>query len=207
MRWVCADWCSSDLFSSRGSIDGIFHSNGKVPSDAVDVLMVGFEDSLISIRIFDSFEIGLCRFLHGENVIRHASHPLSSTHALVTAFEEDLRLHTIDLRFITRSSRYLPLLARKITKLQDLLRYICQAQRQIEQEWKNAQELPARYMRSVNQDLEEKCHCDFVTAAYHLVVTGDCFEPLREFLVDIVGERACYLSLIVCLLTNLSIGP
>ena len=44
-------------------------------------------------------------------------------------------------------------------------------------------------MRNINEDLEEKSHCDFVTAAYHLLVTGDCFEPLREFLVDQVGER------------------
>jgi anaphase-promoting complex subunit 4 len=73
-----------------------------------------------------------------------------------------------------------------------LLRYINQVQKQIELEWKNAQELPARYMRSINEDLQEKCHCDFVTAAYHLVVTGDCFEPMKEFLVEIVGERVCF---------------
>lgn len=130
-------------------------------------------------------------------ILHHASHPLSSTHALLASTAPSdtgagagaLALLTLDLRFITRSGRYLALLAYKTTQLQNLLRYISQVQRQIELEWKNAQELPMRYMRSVNQDLEEKCHCDFVTAAYHLVVTGDCFEPLREFLVDIVGER------------------
>lgn len=44
-------------------------------------------------------------------------------------------------------------------------------------------------MRNINEDLEEKCHSDFVTAAYHLLATGDCSETLREFLVDQVGER------------------
>ncbi|KAL4809251.1 anaphase-promoting complex, cyclosome, subunit 4-domain-containing protein [Aspergillus unguis] len=177
-----------DLFSSRQSLDVIFHS-AKKSSDAVDVLVVGYENGFAHIRIFDCFEIGLVKMVDSEDIIRHVSHPLSSTHALVSASDNSLRLHTLDLRFITRSGRYLPLLAHKTTQLQVLLRYICQVQRQIELEWKNAQELPARYMRSVNQDLEEKCHCDFVTAAYHLVVTGDCFEPVREFLVDIVGER------------------
>ncbi|KAL4785877.1 anaphase-promoting complex, cyclosome, subunit 4-domain-containing protein [Aspergillus varians] len=180
-----------DVFSSRASIDAIFHSSTKNTSDAVDVLLVGFEDGTIHLRIFDCFEIGSAQFSFSEpcTILQHASHPLSSTHTIVASAGDILRLLTLDLRFITRSGRYLSLLAHKTTQLQNLLRYICQVQRQIELEWKNAQELPARYMRSVNQDLEEKCHCDFVTAAYHLVVTGDCFEPLREFLVDIVGER------------------
>ncbi|EAW07261.1 putative anaphase-promoting complex component Cut20/Apc4 [Aspergillus clavatus NRRL 1] len=188
-----------DVFSSRASIDAIFHSSSKNNNDAVDVLLVGFEDGNIHLRIFDCFEIGSFQIgasIGGSpcNIMRHASHPLSSTHALLaltpTADSSDaLRLFTTDLRFITRSGRYLSLLAYKTTQLQNLLRYICQVQRQIELEWKNAQELPARYMRSINEDLQEKCHCDFVTAAYHLVVTGDCFEPLKEFLVDIVGER------------------
>lgn len=191
--------CSDDVFSSRASIDAIFHSSTKNTSDAVDVLLVGFDDGTVHLRIFDCFEIGsfqvqgsVARYSPGR-IIRHASHPLSSTHALL-AGEPDgapelLHLVTLDLRFITRSGRYLSLLAHKTTQLQNLLRYIGQVQRQIELEWKNAQELPARYMRSIDQDLQEKCHCDFVTAAYHLVVTGNCFEPLKEFLVEIVGER------------------
>ncbi|GKZ85710.1 hypothetical protein AnigIFM56816_011681 [Aspergillus niger] len=188
-----------DVFSSRASIDAIFHAISKSASDAVDVLLVGFDDGTVHLRIFDCFEIGSLQ-VGGSignsgpcQILRHASHPLSSTHALLAlapeATSSALHLLTLDLRFITRSGRYLSLLAHKTTQLQNLLRYISQVQRQIELEWKNAQELPTRYMRSVNEDLQEKCHCDFVTAAYHLVVTGDCFEPLREFLVDIVGER------------------
>lgn len=192
---------SDDVFSSRASIDAIFHAISKSASDAVDVLLVGFDDGTIHLRIFDCFEIGSLQV--GDSIgnsgpcqiLRHASHPLSSTHTLLAlapeATSSPLHLLTLDLRFITRSGRYLSLLAHKTTQLQNLLRYISQVQRQIELEWKNAQELPTRYMRSVNEDLQEKCHCDFVTAAYHLVVTGDCFEPLREFLVDIVGERVC----------------
>ncbi|KAH8434213.1 putative anaphase-promoting complex component Cut20/Apc4 [Aspergillus melleus] len=190
-----------DVFSSRSSLDAMFHSAAKNSSDAVDVLLVGSDNGTVHLRIFDCFEIG--SFEVGASVenstscqiFKHASHPLCSTHALLasTPPAEDaassLHLITLDLRFITRSGRYLSLLAYKTTQLQNLLRYIGQVQRQIELEWKNAQELPARYMRSVNEDLQEKCHCDFVTAAYHLVVTGDCFAPLKEFLVDIVGER------------------
>ncbi|KAF7117392.1 hypothetical protein CNMCM5793_006294 [Aspergillus hiratsukae] len=189
-----------DVFSSRASIDAIFHSSSKNSNDAVDVLLVGFDDGTVHLRIFDCFEIGSFKIGISNGgpsacrILQHASHELSSTHALLASASTPgssagLHLLTIDLRFITRSGRYLSLLAYKTTQLQNLLRYIGQVQRQIELEWKNAQELPARYMRSINEDLKEKCHCDFVTAAYHLVVTGDCFEPLKEFLVDIVGER------------------
>ncbi|CAG7922612.1 unnamed protein product [Penicillium olsonii] len=188
-----------DVFSSRASIDAIFHST-KDTSDSVDVISVGFDDGTIHLRIFDCFEIG--SFSVGSSpgvadscrILRHASHPMSSTHAMLAspAKGEDrgpLELVTMDLRFITKSGRYLSLLASKTTQLQNLLRYIGQVQRQIELEWKNAQELPARFLRSVNEDLKEKCQCDFITACYHLVVTGHCYEPMKEFLVDIVGER------------------
>ncbi|KAJ5091262.1 Anaphase-promoting complex subunit 4 [Penicillium alfredii] len=189
-----------DLFSSRTSIDAIFHSSVKDTSDSVDVLFVGFDDGNVHLRIFDCFEIG--SFPVGDaaghagsyQILRHASHPLSSTHAMLATSSLDqgpspLNLVTLDLRFITKSGRYLSLLASKTTQLQNLLRYIGQVQRQIELEWKNAQELPARFLRSVSEDLQEKCQCDFITAIYHLVVTGHCFEPMKEFLVDIVGER------------------
>ncbi|KAJ5488290.1 Anaphase-promoting complex subunit 4 [Penicillium expansum] len=143
-----------DVFSSRASLDAIFHSS-KDTNDSVDVLSVGFDDA---------------------SPIKGDS-------------RGPLELVTMDLRFITKSGRYLSLLASKTTQLQNLLRYIGQVQRQIELEWKNAQELPARFLRSVNEDLQEKCQCDFITAIYHLVVTGHCFEPMKEFLTDIVGER------------------
>ncbi|CAG8201359.1 unnamed protein product [Penicillium nalgiovense] len=188
-----------DVFSSRASLDAIFHSS-KDTNDSVNVLSVGFDDGIVHLRIFDCFEIGTfpvgstpgisdsCR------ILRHTSHPLSSTHALLTSpvkggSRGPLELVTMDLRFITKSGRYLSLLASKTTQLQNLLRYIGQVQRQIEIEWKNAQELPARFLRSVNEELQEKCQCDFITAIYHLVVTGHCFEPMKEFLTDIVGER------------------
>lgn len=195
-----ATGAEDDLFSSRASIDAIFHSYSKDSSDSVDVLVIGFDDGNIHIRIFDCFETGSLPIAtsipqaESCRVLRHASHPLSSTHALVASStagspQSPLSLVTLDLRFITKSGRYLSLLASKTTQLQNLLRYIGQVQRQIEMEWKNAQELPARFLRSVNQDLQEHCQCDFVTAIYHLVVTGHCFEPMKEFLVDIVGDR------------------
>ncbi|PGH35384.1 anaphase-promoting complex subunit 4 [[Emmonsia] crescens] len=184
-----------DVFGSRASIDSIFHATNKNTSDFVDVLLAGFDDGTIHLRIFDCFDVGSFHVgssLGGSaapKILLHSSHPISSTHSLLFSTENGLRLVTLDLRFITRSGRYLSLLASKITQLQNLLRYIKQVQAQIQLEWKNAQELPGRYIRNVTEDLQDKCACDFVTATYHLLVTGDCFQPLKEFLVDVLGER------------------
>ncbi|KAJ5901657.1 Anaphase-promoting complex subunit 4 [Penicillium taxi] len=195
-----ATGAGEDLFSSLASIDSIFHSSTREASDTVDVLFVGFDDGTIHLRIFDRFEIGtICvsdstGLAESCQILNHASHSLSSTHALLASSaagnsRAPLDLITLDLRFITKSGRYLSLLASKTTQLQNLLRYIGQVQRSIELEWKNAQELPARFIRSINEDLQEKCQCDFTTAIYHLAATGNCFEPMKEFLVDIIGER------------------
>lgn len=171
-------------------------------SDAVDVLFVGLNDGSAHLRIFDCFEIGNFSVAASTakpssciETLAHTSHPMSSTHAIILSERTDdasnpsLKVVSLDLRFITKSGRYLSLLAFKITQLQNLLRYINQTQRQISLEWKNVYELPARFMRSIADELQEKCHCDFVTALYHLLVTGNCFPPVKDFLVEIVGER------------------
>lgn len=186
------------MFSSRVSIDSIFHSPNKNSNDSVDVLVAGFDDGTVHLQIFDCFEIGSLyvgnSFVHStvSKALLHTSHPFSPTHPLLFSLTDprySMGLLTLDLRFITKSGRYLALLASKVTQLQNLLRYIKQVQHQILLEWKNAQELPGRFIRNVNEDLEEKCDCDFVTAAFHLLATGDCFEPLKEFLVDQLGDR------------------
>ncbi|KAI5304412.1 hypothetical protein KEM56_006531 [Ascosphaera pollenicola] len=185
-----------DVFSSRSSIDAIFHGK-KESGDTVDVLLVAFTDGTIHLKIYDCFEIGsvdLRSSLRSSTQVKpllHGSHPLTSMHSMLYILPDNnqTRLVVSDFAFITMSGRYLSLLASKITQMQNLLRYIKQIQTQIQLEWKNTQELPSRYMRSANMDLEEKLGTDFITAAYHLLVTGDCWEPLREFLVDILGDR------------------
>lgn len=193
------------MFSSRVSLDSIFHSPVKNPGDSVDVLLAGLDDGSIHMRIFESFEIGsidVSSALDGSDgdtskgggykTLLHASHPMSTTHALLFQGEAGMKQLNLDLRFITKAGRYLPLLASKVTQLQNLLRYIKQVQAQMLLEWKNARELPIRYLRNINEELKEQCHCDFVTATYHLIVTGDCYAPLKEFLTTTISDRVCW---------------
>ena len=194
------------MFSSRASIDAIFHAPSRAThTDSVDVLLAGFEDGTVHLRIFDCFEIGsvslisslpskmeACKLLH------HAFHPMTSTHVLAvqtipsaTYNSPALHIIALDLNFISATAPYyLPTLASKSTQLQNLLRYLAQTQTQLAFEVKSAFELPSKYLRNINESLAEHANgADFVTAAYHLIVTGECIPQLREWLVDEVGER------------------
>ena len=192
-----ATGAEDDVFSSRQSIDTMFHENSK-SSDQVDVLTTGFENGYVHLKMFDSFEVGSVHvgsiFEDGKcKILRHSSQMLSPVHVMVVerttaASESELFIITVSLRFITASPRYLSVIASKATQLQNLLRYIHQVQTQINFEWKSAQELPIKFLGSINEDLQE-CGSDFVTSAYHLVATGDCPQVLKEFLAQTLGDR------------------
>lgn len=200
---------SDDVFSTRASMDAIFHSytsTSNRPSryDEVDVLLTGFEDGTIHIRIFDCFDVGsvdLTSSLPKDSktckVLRHVAHPLSSTHALAvqtTTGKGAYQLHVIalDLKFIPQTSPYyLSTLATKSTQLLNLLRYLTQVSTHLSIELRGALDLPGKLVRNINETLAQSAdgQTDFVTAAYQLVVTGDCGDELRDWMIDEVGER------------------
>ncbi|KAJ9616326.1 hypothetical protein H2200_000044 [Cladophialophora chaetospira] len=201
-----------DVFSSRGSVDVIFHDGGStsgsgVPSiGGVDALLVGLSDRAtrceVHLRIFDSFEVGTVDISavmptrEPARVIRIQSHPYLATVFLVveqsSERDKERRLHllSLDLSFIPQTGRNLPLVAKKATQLGNLLRYISQVQTQLVAEVKAAFDLPSRFLRNINESLVEADeNADFVYAAHHLAVTGDCDPKLKEWLVDEVGDR------------------
>ena len=168
------------------------------------MLLVGFEDGTVHLRIFDCFEIGSLSLISSLpaksescKLLRHAFHPMTSTHILTVqpnvTSQKHAALHVLalDLNFIPATAPYyLPTLATKSTQLQNLLRYLAQIQAQLTFEAKSAFELPSKYLRNINDSLAEYANgADFITAAYHLIVTGECIPQVREWLVDEVGER------------------
>ncbi|ETI19725.1 hypothetical protein G647_08738 [Cladophialophora carrionii CBS 160.54] len=198
-----------DVFSSRGSVDVIFHGGGDGDpggKGGVDVLMVGLSDESgckVHLRIFDAFEVGTVdvRGVLPEGgparVVRIESHPFLSTIFLVvemasanSAGDSSLHLLGLDLSFIPQTGLNLALVSKKATQLGNLLRYISQVQMQLVAEVKAAFDLPTKFLRNVNESLAEaEESADFVFAAHHLAVTGDCDPKLKEWLVDEVGER------------------
>jgi anaphase-promoting complex subunit 4 len=190
-----------DVFSSRASLDGLFPPFDPKDNDAVDVMVVGTTDGRVHLTIYDSFVIGSFSMppsTSGSNnlkmqMVLHASHKHYSTHAVVMASASsslrELFFVPMDLRFVSGSNEYLSLLASKSTALQNLLRYVNQVQILIAAEWQATQDLPEKFLRNINETLQEKQGCDIVQALYHSVATGHTFPAVRDWLVDELAER------------------
>ncbi len=176
-------------------MDSIFDTPISSSMDAADVLVVGFEDGMVHISIYDFFEIGTFNLSSTSHTtgpvipVMHCSHPYSTTHALLANIGDELKVVPIDLRLISSAGRYLPFLASKATKMQNLLLYLHQIQRQLHGDFRASQDLPKKFIRNIEEDLKSKSNCTWEQAAYHLVVTGNCYPEVKEWLVDQLGER------------------
>ena len=181
-------------------MDAIFLPSNENANDSTDVLLVSFEDGSSYLSIHDFFEIGvfsLQEAFSDQSPVRtllHRYRPFSSTHALLVqsqdgSQETQTQFVPLDLRLIPETGRYLSLLASKSTQLLNLLRYITEIQTQIHSEFKNSQDLPNRFMRNVDEALQETKHCSWPVAAYHCICTGDCYPAMKEWLVDELGDR------------------
>ncbi|KZL83781.1 anaphase-promoting complex component cut20 apc4 [Colletotrichum incanum] len=192
------------VFTLRTGIEFLFQPFNTEDSDQIFVMVVGTSDGRLHLSIYDSFFIGDFRYTLPSSMYRpgvlqlvqHASHPEVSTHTLLlkSSADDDQAVYLVpmDLPFIPSSPINISLLASKLTTLQKLLRYVKQTQLHMQVEYKNTRELPARFLRSVEGDLEQMDHgpTNIVQALFHTVVTGHAHEPVREWLVDNLAERA-----------------
>lgn len=188
------------VFTQRTSIEFLFQNVKPEDYDQVNVMVVGTNDSKIQLSIYDSFVIGSFQCPSWDasvpsQLIGHASHPRVPTHSLIVADKsrdpEEIHLVPMDMPFLSSSPINLSLLASKLTTLQKLLRYLRQTQLHMKVEWKNTRELPNRFLRSIQGDLEgaDTGPRSIVSALYHTVVTGHAYEPVREWLVESLAER------------------
>ncbi|KAK3368118.1 anaphase-promoting complex, cyclosome, subunit 4-domain-containing protein [Podospora didyma] len=190
------------LFSTTASLDFVFRPCRAEDAGSVHAMIVGTEDGSIHLSIYDSFVIGI--FKHtprpgpGPGIYQlcgHGSHPDISTHALLLRRQGGngmaVYLVPMDMTFIHYSPVNLSLLASKMTTLQNLLRYLTQAQSHMISEWKSTRELPARFLLGVQEDLQKMPNgpVTIVQALYHTVATGHVFPPVKEWLVDSLAER------------------
>lgn len=163
----------------------------------MDVMVVGTKEGNIHLSIYDSFVVGSFPspvIVGGvsSHLALHSSHEQYSTHSLLmksTRPDGYLYFVPMDLRFVSASSHYLSLLASRSTALQNLLRYIHHVQVLMVNEWKAAHELPAKFLRNINETLGENGNRNIVQALYHSVATGHTFPAVREWLVDELTER------------------
>ncbi|OAA58788.1 anaphase-promoting complex component Cut20/Apc4 [Cordyceps fumosorosea ARSEF 2679] len=188
------------VFTLRTGIEFLFQTPKRSAYDQVNIMVVGTSDGQLHLSIYDSFVIGVFTApslgaLIAPRLVLHAACPTMSTQALLMADDtnnpSEIHLVPVDLPFVSSSPINLSLLASKLTTLQTLLRYLKQTQLHMLTEWKNARELPKRFLQSVQGDLSEMQSGPrtIVAALYHTAVTGHAYEPLREWLVDSVAER------------------
>lgn len=176
----------------------------KSQDDSADVLLVGHNDGTLHLSIYDFFKVGsfdtrhISPSLHSSRPFLHSSHPLCSTHALLVSSssqgQQDLYFVPFDLRLIPETGRHLSVLASKSTQLQNVLRYVGEVQLQIYSNFNTSQDLPHKFIRNIEEALQEKNQCGLVNAAYHLAVTGNCYPCMKEWLVDELGERVYHLA-------------
>ncbi|KAF2143445.1 uncharacterized protein K452DRAFT_248016 [Aplosporella prunicola CBS 121167] len=190
---------TSDAFSSQQSIDAIFHSQHLRDHNAVDVLLLGCDNGTINPTIYDSLEIGGMRVpsdwsLPDHNPLLHASHPYSCSHLTLMEIKNDkeqtprIALVPLILRFIPTTGIYLHLIASKTAQLQNLLQYVQSCLRCIIAYFNHARDLPSKFIRNVNETLEEKGEGNLVQNLYHLAVTGHCPPTIKEWLTDELTE-------------------
>lgn len=205
MRWLTEG--SEDVFSSRVSLDALFQAMEKGSNDNADVLVTGYADGTLHLSVHDFFDIGNFSTQHDAHlpvdskVIRHASHPYSTTHALLVSTligaVQRLQFLPLDLRLVSSAGRYLSLLTSKSTQLHNILRYVGQVQKQVYADFKSSQDLPRRFIANLDEALAESHDCTWTQAAFHLLATGHCFGPVREWLSQDIGERVNLCALFV----------
>lgn len=200
------------IFSTTASLESLFPPLKAEDNDVVDVMVFGTQDGALHVSIYDSFVIGGFRssaFSRNSSAVSsqgtaawdlqlclHAAHPEVSTHSLLLRPPGDdkprcLHLMTMDLGFVSYSPVNLSLLASKMTTLHKLLRYMRQTMVHITNEYQSTRELPSRFLNSIQQDLQQMKSgpTNIVQALYHTVLTGHVHPPVREWLVDSIGDR------------------
>ncbi|OBT60964.1 hypothetical protein VE03_09769 [Pseudogymnoascus sp. 23342-1-I1] len=191
---------TEDIFSSRASLDALFRPFDPADNDSISIMVVGTSTGHIHLSIFDSFVIGTfppplpSSKTSRHQLVLHASHPHHATHALLMKSTSTLvgGLFFVPMRlgFLTaESSGDLSLLASRSSALQNLLRYVQQVQMLMAAEYQATQDLPRRFLGSIDETLAERGDWTIAPALYHQVVTGHTLPEVKEWLVDELAER------------------
>ncbi|PHH62544.1 hypothetical protein CDD81_6930 [Ophiocordyceps australis] len=184
---VVSDLVSSDTSSAEAQ-------------DSLNLMVVGTDDGKLQLILHHSLVIGSfdCPVqtpLATPRLLDYASNALLSTQLLLfadTAHEPDhVWMVPMDLPFLMPTDFSLSHLCHMLANLTNLFRYLKQASLHLGVEWKNATELPKRFLQSAQATLQEAKSGpqDITTALYHLALSGHAHKQLREWLVDSVGER------------------
>ncbi|KAF2442899.1 hypothetical protein P171DRAFT_522584 [Karstenula rhodostoma CBS 690.94] len=189
----------SGAFSSQAEVDGLLHSQHLRDHNSVDMFLRFTEEGSVHPSIYDSMEAVYVRLPRAWNlqskVVMHASHPYACTHSLLmeirspTNTQKKIAWVPLTLGFIPSAGIYLHLIAAKTAQLQNLVSYLSHTLNRIHTYFKQAQDLPGKFMMNISETLEEQKEGNLVQNLYHLACTGHCPPPIHEWLVDELAEQ------------------
>ncbi|KAF3041164.1 hypothetical protein E8E12_009334 [Didymella heteroderae] len=196
MRLSQAD---SGAFSSQAEVDALLHSHHLKDYNSVDMFVRCSNRGTVHPSIYDSLETVTVSIPPAWNIestpLLHTSHPYGCSHGLLlqaTASDsqtKNIAFVPLTLNFIPNAGIYLHLIASKTSQLQNLLLYITQCLQRIRTFFKQATDLPSKFMMNITETLEEKGQGDLITNLFHLACTGACPPLIREWLVDELTEQ------------------
>lgn len=190
---------NADAFSSQAEVDGLLHSQHLRDHNSVDMFIRCTENGSVCPSIYDSMEAVDVKLPEAwgvrSRVLMHASHPYACTHSLLTEIaspsnaQKKIAWVPLALGFIPSAGIYLHLIAAKTAQLQNLLSYLTHTVTRTQTYFAQAQDLPSRFMMNINETLAEHNQGDLVTNLFHLVCTGNCPQPIHDWLVDELAEQ------------------
>ncbi|KAI6896554.1 hypothetical protein KC318_g10611 [Hortaea werneckii] len=175
-------------FASQAAVDAVFESQSKTGNEGVNILLVCVSDGRILVLQDDEVEIGSIRTGSGKPVAC-SSLAASSTHAIFSTAGEGLSAGLADIPISALSSPLLHAVALNTKRINNLLPYVTHTIRCIQHDFTTGLNFPTRLLNNANMELAEKQEeGDIVSNLFHLAMTTEFTDTMKEWLVDIVKE-------------------
>ena len=176
-------------FASQAAVDAVFETKKQSQDEGVDALLVCGSDGRVTVLQDDEVEIGSVNVGEGQ-IIACAFNSSYPTHAVLSRTGQDgpLTANFIDIPVAPLSSPLLHAVALNTKRFHNLLAYITHTVRCIQHDLSTGLTFPTRLLNNANMELAEKQEGDIVSNLFHLAMTTDFTDTMKEWLVDIVRE-------------------
>ncbi|KAK5740975.1 hypothetical protein LTR17_004329 [Elasticomyces elasticus] len=174
-------------FHSQALTNHVMDSSSGVEPDQVDIMVTCSRAG--SVRIRRDY-LGIVRGYEdiGTPVLQ-ASHRHSHYHTILSRTADDqLQLNTVILPLDTISRSLFQAVSLHTKRITDIFDYTTQITRCVTHDYTTGLQFPGRLITNMQNELDEKQEGDLVTNLYHLALTGNYSETMREWLVDIVKD-------------------
>lgn len=212
------DLPSATLFASQQTTDIYLQASresGRL-DNTVELSLACDSSRGVHISLYNGFEAGVHQLIDSihqpdTRVILHASIAKSTTQTLLVRrdpasdsslkfgeYRGTLSLDIISLDGIRRSGIFLEYMIRSSQRFTAIINYVLLTVACLRGAWSNCQEIPSRFINSIDETLvAQKVSMDFTQALYHIALTGSCPPAVREWLVETLGDRVSFVNLIL----------